>query len=278
VTLIAFNQYGADTLTKTSYLNVTNCPFPIADFTSSVTQNCPKHCVSFTNTSSFGPFTSYQWSFPGGVPDTSSVPNPNVCYSQEGLYDVQLIITNQYGSDTIIKYSEVNVQFIANAFVSPDTEMVFGASYQLNAGGGILYSWTPAAGLDTTAGPSPIATPKTNTVYTVTITDGSGCIAKRQVTVTILHDNDLFIPNSFSPNKDGANDYFIVRGNNLFGVRLTVFDRWGEKIFESTNPFIGWDGTYEGEDLNPGVFTYVVTVNYNDRQTITRSGTITLIS
>jgi gliding motility-associated-like protein len=277
VTLIVFNQFGADTLTKTNYLNVTSCPLPIADFNSSVTQFCPKHCVSFSDNSSFGPIISYQWSFPGGTPDTSTSASPNVCYNQEGLYDVQLIVTNQYGSDTIIKYSEVNVQFIPNAFVSPDTAMYFGSSYQLNAGGGALYTWSPSAGLDTTAGPSPIASPTVSTVYVVSINDGTGCAATRQVTITILHDNDFFIPNTFSPNKDGSNDYFFVRGNNIYGLRLTIFDRWGEKVFETTNPSIGWDGTYKGKDLNPGAYTYVVTINYNDKDTITRSGTITLI-
>jgi gliding motility-associated-like protein len=277
VTLIVFNQYGADTLTKPGYLTVNTCPLPIADFNSTVVGLCPQHCVSFTDNSQFGPITSYKWYCPGGIPDTSSAANPTICYTEEGLYDVQLIVTNQYGSDTTVKYSEVSVSFVPGAFACPDTEMFFGSAYQMYAGGGVSYSWSPAAGLDSVNSQTPVASPLVTTIYTVSITDGAGCVAKRQVKVTILHENDVFIPNTFSPNKDGENDYFFVRGNNLYGIRLTVFDRWGEKVFETTNPFVGWDGTYKGKELSPGVFTYVVTVNYSDRQTLTRSGTITLV-
>jgi gliding motility-associated-like protein len=81
----------------------------------------------------------------------------------------------------------------------------------------------------------------------------------------------------FSPNGDGKNEYLYVRGNNVYGMRLTVFDRWGEKVFETTDLLTGWDGTFKGKELDPGVYTYVVTVNYTDKESTTRSGTVTLI-
>ena len=277
VTLIAFNQFGSDTMIKTAYLNVDTCPLPIANFYSVPVQFCPQHCVAFTDSSQYGPITSYQWSFPGGNPDTSSASSPVVCYNQEGMYDVELIVTNQYGSDTIVKYSEVSAQFVNNAFASPDTEMFFGTSYQMLASGGVSYIWSPSAGLDSTTIPNPVATPTQTTAYTVSITDAAGCVAYRQVLVTILHNNFVFVPNSFSPNGDGANDILYVRANNLYGVRFTVFDRWGEKIFESTDGSQGWNGMYKGKELDPGVFTYVVTVNYNDKQSTTQTGSVTLI-
>ena len=277
VTLIAFNQFGSDTLIKSAYMDVITCPLPVADFNSVPVQFCPQHCVSFTDNSSNGPINSYQWYFPGALPVNSSSTNPSVCYTQEGLYDVRLIVTNQYGSDTIIKYSEVNVQFIPGAFASPDTEMNFGSSYQLNAGGGVTYSWAPITGLDSINIPDPVASPVQTTTYTVTISDGAGCTSFRQVTITILHDNAVFVPNTFSPNGDGRNDYLFVRGNNFHEIRLTIFDRWGEKIFETTNQLTGWDGTYKGKEVDPGVFTYVVTVNYSDKGSVTQSGTVTLL-
>ena len=155
--------------------------------------------------------------------------------------------------------------------------MVFGSSYQLNATGGISYSWYPSTGLDDATIANPIASPSQTTTYTVTINDASGCTSLRQVTVTVLHDNDYFVPSAFSPNGDKINDYLFVRGNNFFGVRLTVYDRWGERLFETNNQLIGWDGTFKGEELNPGVYTYVVTINYNDKESVTKSGTITLV-
>ena len=171
----------------------------------------------------------------------------------------------------------MNVQFLPNASVSSDTAINFGSSYQLNASGGINYSWTPSTGLDDINISNPIATPSQTTTYTVSISDGAGCTSFRQVTITVLKDNAIFIPNTFSPNGDGKNDYLFVRGNNLSNIRLIVFDRWGEKIFETTNSLIGWDGTYKGEIVDPGVFTYVITISYSDKRSVSQSGTITLV-
>jgi gliding motility-associated-like protein len=279
VILTATNQYGSNTFTKTNYIVADTCPLPSADFTATDTLICTSTSIGFIGQIlAGGPFTEWSWYFPGAVIDTSSAQIPSgIFYTQDGLYDVQLIVSNQYGSDTIIKYSYIRVESVPGAYVGPDTAMYWGSSYQLSAGGGVTYSWQPALGLDSITSPTPIATPSVSTVYTCTIADGTGCITTRQVIVTILHDNDVFVPTAFSPNGDGANDYLFVRGNNLYGVRLTVYDRWGEKVFETNNQAIGWDGKYNGKELNPGVYTYVVTVNYDDKSSVSKTGSVTLV-
>ena len=277
VTQIVYNQFGSDTLVLPGYMNVNTCPLPVADFTTFTPGICSNTCISFFDQSTFNP-TSWSWYFPGATPDTSTAQNPvGICYPSDGFYDVQLIVSNGYGSDTTIKYSFVHVESVPNAFVCPDTAMYFGSSYQLTAGGGSTYTWSPSIGLDTTAGTNPIATPDETTTYTVIISDFSGCSTSRQVTVTILHNNNFFVPNTFSPNNDGYNDYLFVRGNNLYGIRFTVFDRWGEKVWETTDPTDGWDGRYKGKELDPAVFTYVLTIIYDDSKNLTQTGTVTLI-
>ncbi len=279
VTLTAGNQYGTASFTKIAYIRSDTCPLPEADFIAPVQTACSNTPFSFQGQIiAGGPFTSWSWSFPGAVPDTSSQQNPTgILYTADGLYDVQLIVTNQYGSDTIIKYSFIRIESVPTAFVGPDTAMYWGSSYQLNAGGGVTYSWSPALGLDSTTSPNPIASPLETTVYVVTISDGFGCFTTRQVVVTILHNNDYFVPTAFSPNGDGRNDYLFLRGNNLYGIRFTIYDRWGEKVFETTNQSVGWDGTYKGKDLNPGVFTYVFTINFDDESSVSKTGSVTLI-
>ena len=278
VTLIVGNTFGYDTLTIPNYLTVDTCPLPVADFNTFTQNICSNRCVNFFDLSTENP-TSWSWYFPGASPDTSSLQNPtNICYAVDGFYDVRLIAINQNGSDTTIKYSYINVESVPGAYASPDTSMFFGSSYQLNAGGGSSYVWAPSAGLDTSGGFNPIATPTTSTIYTVAIVDSStGCIATRQVSITILHNNKFFVPNTFSPNGDGYNDYLYLRGNNLYGIRFSIFDRWGEKVFETTDASIGWDGRYKGKDLDPAVFMYVITVNFNDKKTITETGNVTLV-
>ncbi len=278
VTLIVGNSFGFDTLTIPAYMKVNSCPLPVADFNTFTQNICSGRCVDFFDMSTETPI-AWSWYFPGGAPDTSSLQNPrNICYASDGFYDVRLIVTNQYGSDTLVQYSYIQVESVPGAFVSPDTSMFFGSSYQLIAGGGSSYNWSPATGLDTTRGFNPIASPGTSTTYTVAIVDSStGCQATRQVTVNILHNNKFFVPNTFSPNGDGRNDYLFLRGNNLYGIRFTIYDRWGEKVFETTDATIGWDGRYKGKELDPAVFIYVITVNYDDKKTTTETGNVTLV-
>lgn len=68
----------------------------------------------------------------------------------------------------------------------------------------------------------------------------------------------FFIPNAFTPNGDANNDIFRVRGEQIRELLVRVYDRWGEKVFETTTPGKGWDGTYKGKKVNPGVFVYYV--------------------
>ncbi|MBL0105553.1 MAG: gliding motility-associated C-terminal domain-containing protein [Bacteroidetes bacterium] len=278
ITLVAGNQYGTDTVTKIDYIVADTCTLPQGDFYSSLQTACAPSAIEFDGVVvTGGPFTSWSWYFPGATPDTSSLQNPTgiVC-NADGFYDVMLIVSNQYGSDTIIKYSYMHIESVPGAYVCPDTAMYFGSSYQMYAGGGLTYAWNPYIGIDSVYSQTPIASPSETTTYTCTISDGT-CYTKRQVVVTILHNNDLFLPNTFSPNGDNKNDYFFLRGNNIYGIRLTIFDRWGEKMFESTDPSQGWDGTYNNKDVNPGVYTFVATVIFTDGTSASKSGTVTLV-
>ncbi|MFM7218509.1 MAG: PKD domain-containing protein [Bacteroidota bacterium] len=279
VILTVQNDFGVDSLRKSLYIQVESCPLPIASFTASSTIACNNQCINFNNTSQYvDATTTYEWYFPGAANPTSTDQSPQcVVYPQDGLYDVQLIVTNQYGSDTSVIYSYIRIESVPSAYAGPDTAMAFGSSYQLSAGGGATYNWSPAAGLTATDIPNPVATPTVTTTYTCSISDGSGCTTTRQVTVTLIFDNNLYVPNCFSPNGDGSNDYLFVRGNNFRRIRFSVFDRWGELIFETEDPLIGWDGKYNGKELNPGVFTWVASLTYDNQTPLTTSGTVTLL-
>jgi len=93
----------------------------------------------------------------------------------------------------------------------------------------------------------------------------------------------FYVPNAFTPNGDGINDVFRVYGSGFISFNLKVFDRWGEKVFETSDPNIGWDGTFRGELLPPDVFVYYVDVEFINNLTpkqFTREylkGSVTLI-
>ena len=103
------------------------------------------------------------------------------------------------------------------------------------------------------------------------------CDTCSDVDTTKIKENNLFIPDAFSPNGDGNNDKLFVRGNNIKEVYFAVYDRWGEKVFETTDKNIGWDGSYKGNNLNGAVFVYYCFGKYNDGLEFKQKGDVTLV-
>jgi gliding motility-associated-like protein len=91
--------------------------------------------------------------------------------------------------------------------------------------------------------------------------------------------DQIFIPNTFTPNGNGQNDVFKVYSNIIQSMHLMVFNQWGEKVFETTDPGTGWDGTYKGKPQPVGVYVYVAYMVLSDQtnSTVTKKGTFNLI-
>src|SRR5690606_29582992 len=90
-------------------------------------------------------------------------------------------------------------------------------------------------------------------------------------------ERDIFIPNAFTPHNGGVNDILYVRGNFISTMELHIYNRWGEKVFTSTDQSIGWDGTYKGEKLQPDVFGYYVNIGCPNGKSYFKKGNITLL-
>jgi len=101
------------------------------------------------------------------------------------------------------------------------------------------------------------------------------------VSVTLINepekDNLVYVPNIFSPNHDGQNDVFRVRCENIETLHLTVYNRWGENVFESQNKNDGWDGNYKGKPCSPDVYVYHATIVFEDGTETSRKGNVTLV-
>jgi len=160
------------------------------------------------------------------------------------------------------------------------TTIQAGETVQLNASGATSYIWTPSTGLDCFDCPDPIASPTQTTIYTVTGTDSSGCTGVDYATVFVTQIcGDIFIPTVFSPNGTGptANNTLCVYGSCISELQYAVYNRWGEKVFETTDSNICWDGMYKDKPLNSGVFAYKLIVTLFDGTYIEESGNLTLI-
>lgn len=140
------------------------------------------------------------------------------------------------------------------------------------------YSWSPGFGLSCFDCPNPVVSSyAAQNNYTVTVTYNDNCTASAAATVEIKGVLQVFIPDVFTPNHDGNNDVFYIYGNGIRSVDMKIFNRWGEKVFESSDAFNGWDGTYKGELQPDGVYVYEATIYSLDNQTVFRKGTVTLL-
>jgi len=144
--------------------------------------------------------------------------------------------------------------------------------------------WTPTSGIFRSSFPGITIKPNTTTDYTVNVKNAGGCTSQDRVTVFVICDGtNVFIPNTFSPNGDGANDIFYPRGSGLFKIKsLRIFNRWGEVVFEKSSfnandASAGWDGTFKGGKLNPDVYVYTIEIICNNNSLLVYKGNIALI-
>ena len=91
------------------------------------------------------------------------------------------------------------------------------------------------------------------------------------------NDGVVYLPTGFTPNNDGINDVLFIRSNFITDVYLTIYDRWGEKLFETNDVNKGWDGTFKGKALDQGVYGYYMTFTCNNGEQFFKKGNITLI-
>ncbi|RYE24654.1 MAG: PKD domain-containing protein [Sphingobacteriales bacterium] len=164
--------------------------------------------------------------------------------------------------------------------------IIAGGSTPLNSSGTLIdrFLWAPAGSLSCDDCANPTAVPTRTTEYTVTAFTDKNCQDSDKVTVTVLCDkSQLFIPNTFTPNGDGHNDVFYPRGVGLDMVQaFRVYNRWGQIVYER-NKFslndktMGWDGTYQGQQLPPDVFVYVVEAICDNGDVIQWKGDISLV-
>jgi len=181
---------------------------------------------------------------------------------------------------------EVNVPNFTDAEILTSLDTAFEGQrveFTTNRNGSeLVYFWEPDQDFDNPNAPTTSLRAKESKQYRVTITDlSTTCevIAFRELTVFEINcgEPDIFVPSAFTPNQDLTNDILFVRGDNLESIEFQLFNRWGEKVFETNDKDRGWDGTYQGKEVDPGVFVYHLKAICFDGQEFIKKGNITLI-
>lgn len=258
-------------------------PMPLPNFNSSEMAGCMPWEVSFTDASANTvPGTSYSWDFGGD--GTASGNSATHEFSTEGSYDVSLTVTNP-GNCTRVKTIPALISVwplpVAGFSANPESGSMknpeIGFSSQ-STGDSLTYLWNTGDG-------SEYMTPDFTHTYAdsgyfqvnLQVTNNHGCVNETERTIYISPRYMLHIPTAFSPDGDGINDVFLVRGNGVKEYSINIFNQWGEKVFSSTNIQESWDGTARGAKAHPGMYVYRVYFKDENNEVTETSGSIFIL-
>lgn len=270
----AFGCHAQDTIVVTVNQPVTVSVSPLADSV------CLGQSTQLTATGA----AIYSWTPTAGLSNPAianpiATPTTTTTYQVTGYDDKYCFNDTKSVQVTVFNYPTINV--------GPDATILVGGSYQVNGSGSpdiVSINWIPVTGLDCTNCLSPLATPKKTTDYIVTAVNDGGCATADSLKITVIcNNNNFFVPNTFSPNGDGMNDVFYVRGKGINIIpSIVIFNRWGQIVYERkdfapNDPSAGWDGTFNGKPAPSDVYVYTIQIICDNSSLIPYHGNVTLI-
>ncbi len=252
---------------------------PAASFSITGDTLCVKKPLLFTSSLSTAAVRTWKWDFDNGTGNL--IPPFNHSYNNPGTFDINLVIIDTAGCGSLPAIDQKTINPAPPINAGPDKMIKLGTSTTLDATitntGNYSFLWTPSFYLSSNIVLNPVSTPDRLMTYSITATDKTTyCSSSDQVVVNPI--SDLYIPSAFTPNNDGRNDVWEIPGMGLYpDGMVTVYNRWGEKIFESkgyvSNP---WKGVYKGLLQPHGVYIYIIRLNADKTSPLIK-GTITLI-
>jgi len=222
--------------------------------------------------SAIGGSSPYQFNWSSGN-ISSSISNISA-----GNYSVTISDANNCTIDSSFVIAEpVQIIFPSMIFDSVrfSTQVVLNTTIQ--PAETYTYQWNPTQSLSCSDCANPTFAGNNSMEYSVTATDANNCSATAVIKVNVIADKKVFVPNAFTPNGDGQNDKWLVSATGIVFIDLKIFNRWGEKVFETNNVNEGWDGNYKGKNAYAGVYSYVLTAVFLDGESRKYIGGVTLI-
>jgi gliding motility-associated-like protein len=261
---------GTAGCTTSTVISIVSVGQPTISATQTTGENC--NLSDGTANFSFSPSSSsIVWS--SGIASTTNTAN--------GLAAGNYTVTLTNGACTTSTVITINP--IINTFtISPNVTIQQGSSTQINSSAGTSYTWTPITNLSCTNCSNPIVNPDQTTTYCVSSFDGT-CTYTNCVTITVeipcVVNKNYSAPNAFSPNGDGNNDEFCIKGlsNCIISFEISIYNRWGEIVYSSTEADFCWDGKYQGVVLDPAVFVFYLKARYLDNTELIKKGNVTLL-
>jgi gliding motility-associated-like protein len=250
--------------------------------TTSVTGSDAEICLGQHYQLTAGGATVYSWS-PAGTLSDPNISSPIATPTSTTTY---MVVSKEGSCIADTHKVKVVVLPLPKVDAGADVTVIAGNSTILVASGTGIHHvyWEADPTLSCTNCFTTTATPKVTTTYYVTAYTERNCTSTDSVRVKVLCDgSQLFIPNTFTPNGDGQNDFFFARAQGIDHINsFRVYSRWGELLFDRSNMAVnderaGWNGTYNGRILNPDVYVYVIEASCDTGEPLKMKGDITLI-
>lgn len=273
-------------LCQTTDSTLVSVSTPVVFFEVADTIGCAPLTTSFfdLSTSNLDPIVSWQWQF--GDATSSTVQNPTHTYPNSGFYTVTLSVLTANGCQTsYTRTVEIQIQPspIADfSFLPIEPEFGEEVVFTDQSTSATTWNWSFGNG-DTSALQNPTYNFENSGTHTISleVSNQYGCSDTIQVMFHLSFDIPFYLPNTFTPNGDEFNNYFCpVFGNGLDETQyhFMIYNRWGELIFESLDHEIGWDGTYDGQNVQCGTFVWLIKFgNLSNAGIVEASGHVNLL-
>ena len=282
--VIATDTHGCNGSASTV---VTVNPIPTVDFEGIPLSGCMPLKVNFTSLSD--PLNSHVWSFGDNI--SSTIVNPEHIYTTSGSYTVTLTVISGAGctnakskSNYIEVYPKPYASFSTSSNITDGFESVI--SFTDHSTGATTWLWNFGDADSTTTDQNPSYTYTQDGSYAVWlyVENQYGCTDSTSRDILIRPLTTLYVPNAFTPNGDGINDYFGPKGIgiDLDDFEMYIYDRWGKLIFMTKDINILWDGKVMGSDLYAGedVYSWVIFLNKqknSDQHLYRKIGNVTML-
>lgn len=270
--------------TVTKSVTITVNPVPVVNLQDQSGASCKSVSLNFKDTNSANNGDTYYWTF--GDNESSSLSNPSHEYIQGGRYIVTVTVTAPSGCKSEAQ-ANMNITIyptpVAQFTVNPYRESVLNPSFAFTDNSLNTTQWLWDFGDGNTAkmqNPTHTYAPVVADYKVELVTTNNyGCIDSTSDSVHVVPDFRIYIPNAFSPNSDGLNDYFTAKGIGIVTFNMMIFDRWGNLLYTTDDINRGWNGTVGGDTKIAQEDTYVYKIQVTDifKEQHSYIGAVTLI-
>ncbi|MBU6158627.1 MAG: gliding motility-associated C-terminal domain-containing protein [Bacteroidetes bacterium] len=241
---------------------------------------CGNQQIQLVNRSIYSPSSDIKWKWNFGDGNFSTLKEPIHTYQQYGNYAITLIAnSNQCQNHTESISKNITIQNNIDGIRYPTINALRNSPTSISATrNATRFQWTPSLGLNNPLIRNPIFNYSSDQEYLIRFTDNLGCSAVDTLLVQVFDVEDIQIPDAFTPNGDGINDYldiFLIGGASK--IKFWVFNRWGQLMFETTDPAQRWDGNYQGKKQPLENYVWIAEITTSSGKIIRKRGQTILI-